>query len=187
MTLIVLLQGCVESDEEVRRFSIGGTVDGLTGIVVLKNSGGELKSIYNNGDFTLVEGVESGASYNVSVLFNPSGQGCVVENSAGVIGGANIINIRVKCVNDVNPQGYYHLGKLNINNWDLKDENLQAMIYDGRMFLVSITNSLLYEGVEPPPFQWIPPHNEGGKKCQDTHNQEEHGNTARNLRRKQLN
>jgi hypothetical protein len=77
-------------------YSIGGTVTGLNGTVVLRN-GSETLSVSSNGAFTFVNKASSGQSYSVTVATNPTGQVCTVENGAGTVGNANITNIAVRC------------------------------------------------------------------------------------------
>lgn len=64
--------------------SVGGRVVGLTGSgLVLQNNGGDNLSIGANGPFTFATPVGAGAPYAVSVLTQPSGQICSVQNSNG--------------------------------------------------------------------------------------------------------
>jgi hypothetical protein len=77
-------------------YSIGGTVTGLNGTVVLRN-GSETLSVSSNGAFTFVNKASSGQSYSVTVATNPAGQVCTVANAAGTVGNANVTNITVTC------------------------------------------------------------------------------------------
>ncbi len=80
------------------RFTVGGTVSGLTGVgLVVRNNGGDDLSITANGSFTFATSVASGAAYAVTILTQPSGQSCTVANGSGTIGGANITNVSVVC------------------------------------------------------------------------------------------
>ncbi|MCX7633154.1 MAG: FG-GAP repeat protein [Turneriella sp.] len=80
-------------------YSVGGTVSGLWGTIVLQNNGGDNLSINNNGNFTFATALANGASYNVTVHTQPSGQNCTVSNGSGNISGANVTNVAVSCVN----------------------------------------------------------------------------------------
>lgn len=79
-------------------FSIGGTVSGLSGSgLVLQNNGADDLPIAGNGVFSFPGRLANGATHNVTVSSQPSGQTCVVSNAAGTIAGANITNIAVAC------------------------------------------------------------------------------------------
>src|SRR5208337_3762634 len=78
-------------------YTVGGTVSGLSGTVVLQDNGGDNLSVSANGTFTFATAVVSGASYAVTVLTNPSGQACTVSNGSGTIGSANVTNVAVSC------------------------------------------------------------------------------------------
>ena len=79
-------------------YSIGGTVSGLTGTVVLENNGGNSLSVSANGTFTFSSLVAQGAPYAVTVQSDPSGQSCTVANGSGTVGSANVTNVSVTCV-----------------------------------------------------------------------------------------
>jgi hypothetical protein len=79
-------------------FTVGGAVSGLTGTgLVLQNNGGNNLAITADGPFTFSPLLASGASYSVTVLTQPSGQGCSVANGSGSIAGANVTNVSVAC------------------------------------------------------------------------------------------
>ena len=54
-------------------YSVGGTVSGLSGTVVLQDNGGDNLSVSANGSFTFATQLASGAGYAVTVQTNPSG------------------------------------------------------------------------------------------------------------------
>ena len=78
-------------------YSVGGSVSGLTGTVVLQDNGGDDLSVSANGPFTFATKLASGAAYAVTVKTNPSGQTCSVSNGSGTIGSANVTNVAVTC------------------------------------------------------------------------------------------
>src|SRR3989339_1333962 len=55
-------------------YTVGGTVSGLSGTVVLTNNGGDDLTLTANGAFTFATAVADGGSYNVQVKTQPSGQ-----------------------------------------------------------------------------------------------------------------
>jgi CHRD domain-containing protein len=75
-------------------YTVGGTLSGATGTVVLKlNGGGDLPMA--NGSFTFASGVASGTPFNVQVV--AANQRCTVANGAGTMGAVNISNVAVTC------------------------------------------------------------------------------------------
>ena len=78
-------------------YSVGGTVSGLSGTVVLQDNGGNDLSVSASGPFTFSTGLAAGAAYNVTVKTSPSGQTCSVANGSGTIGSANVTNVAVTC------------------------------------------------------------------------------------------
>jgi hypothetical protein len=78
-------------------YTVGGTLSGLTGSVVLQNNGGDSFSSSSNGAFTFATPVASGAAYDVTVLTQPASQTCTVTNGSGTMGGANVTNVALAC------------------------------------------------------------------------------------------
>jgi hypothetical protein len=81
----------------VATFTVGGTVSGLSGTVVLQDNGGDNLSVTANGPFTFATSLASGSAYSVTVGTNPSGQTCTVSNGSGTIGSANVTSVAVSC------------------------------------------------------------------------------------------
>jgi hypothetical protein len=79
-------------------YTVGGTVSGLSGTVVLQDNGGDNLTINSNGSFTFATPVAQGAPYSVTVLTQSTGQTCSVTNGSGTMGGANVTNVSVNCV-----------------------------------------------------------------------------------------
>jgi hypothetical protein len=83
-------------------YLVGGTVTGLTGSgLVLRDNGGDDRSISADGNFTFATTVASGAAYNVTVATQPSSpaQSCVVSNGMGTIGAGPVTGVTVACTN----------------------------------------------------------------------------------------
>jgi hypothetical protein len=78
-------------------FTIGGTLTGLTGTVVLQNNGGDNLSLTANGSFTFVTKAAKDASYLVTVLTQPTGQTCTVSSGAGSATD-KVTSVAVDCV-----------------------------------------------------------------------------------------
>ncbi|MCL5666257.1 MAG: hypothetical protein M1383_00570 [Patescibacteria group bacterium] len=81
-------------------YTIGGTISGLTGTLVLQNNGGDNLSTTTNGSFVFATAITNGSAYNASVLTQPSGQTCTITNGSGNVSGANVTNISVSCANN---------------------------------------------------------------------------------------
>ncbi len=79
-------------------YTVGGTVSGLSGTVVLQDNGGDNLTINSNGSFTFATPLAQGAAYNVTVFTQPAIQTCTVTNGSGTMGGANVTNVGVNCV-----------------------------------------------------------------------------------------
>src|SRR5271170_4126951 len=79
--------------------TIGGSVSGLDGTgLVLQNNGGDNLTITANGSFTFATLVASGATYNVTILTQPSNptQTCTVTGGMGTAT-ANVTSVQVVC------------------------------------------------------------------------------------------
>ncbi|MCA9756423.1 MAG: T9SS type A sorting domain-containing protein [Candidatus Eisenbacteria bacterium] len=76
-------------------FTVGGTVTGFAGTLVLQNNGGDDLVITGNGPFTFPTSLSDGASYDVTVLSQPNGVNTVVLNGSGVINGADVTDVYV--------------------------------------------------------------------------------------------
>lgn len=82
-------------------YSVGGTVSGLVGTLVLQNNSGDNLTLTSIGNFSFATKLSSGAAYSVSILTSPAGQHCSVTNGAGTIVSANISNVTVACFNNL--------------------------------------------------------------------------------------
>ena len=88
--------------------SVGGTVSGLTGTLVLQDNGGDNLSVTANGSFTFPTQLASGSAYSVTALTQPSGQTCTVSGGTGTIGSANVTSVAVTCT--TNPPVTHSVG-----------------------------------------------------------------------------
>jgi len=83
-------------------YTIGGTVSGLSGTLVLENNGGDNLAISGDGGFavpfTFSTAVTGGSIYNVTVLDQPSNpaQKCTVANGGGTVN-TNVTSVEVSC------------------------------------------------------------------------------------------
>jgi hypothetical protein len=81
--------------------TIGGTVSGLVGKVVLQNNAGDTLPVTTNGTFTFPTALGKGATYAVTVLTQPAGPDCAVANGSGAATD-NVTNVSVTCTTDPN-------------------------------------------------------------------------------------
>ena len=81
------------------KYTIGGTVSGLAGTLVLQDNGGDNLSLTMNGTFAFATPIASGMPYAVTVLTQPGApaQTCVVANGSGSVTNANITTVTVTC------------------------------------------------------------------------------------------
>jgi hypothetical protein len=76
-------------------FTLGGTVTGLMGTLVLTNHG--VDANVTTATFAFAAALPSGTPYDVQIKTNPAGQVCKVQNGTGSIGGANVTDVAVIC------------------------------------------------------------------------------------------
>lgn len=80
--------------------SVGGTVTGLSGSVVLRNNGGDDLTVSGPGAFAFKLLIANGSTYAVTVASQPSGQFCTVGNGSGTAS-SDVATVTVSCVSDV--------------------------------------------------------------------------------------
>lgn len=82
-------------------YTVGGTVTGLAGTVIVTNNDGNNRTISANGSFAFSLPIASGASYDVKVktqpAYPPQTQVCTVSNGSGTVGAANVTNVAINC------------------------------------------------------------------------------------------
>jgi hypothetical protein len=78
-------------------YTLGGTVAGLNGTVVLKNGTQEV-TVTSNGTFAFPQTLLSGTAYDVQVKTPPAIQDCTVTRGTGSVGSGNVSNVQVTCV-----------------------------------------------------------------------------------------
>lgn len=91
-------------------YTVGGTVSGLAGSgLVLQNNAGDDLAVGADGGFTFGSAMESGETYNVTVLTQPASplQSCTVTDGSGTVGGNDVTNVQVACIilGDINGDG----------------------------------------------------------------------------------
>jgi len=86
---------CAESDT----YSVGGTVTGATGTLVLNNLDIDTLPVTDDGPFTFSVELADGAPYEVTITNHPSEHArvCTVTHGEGVIDGADVTDVEVVC------------------------------------------------------------------------------------------
>jgi hypothetical protein len=80
-------------------YTIGVTVSGLTAVnsVTLLDNGTNSLTLTGSGTFTFSTALPSGASYNVTVGTQPTGETCAVTSGTGTVAAANVTSVAVTC------------------------------------------------------------------------------------------
>lgn len=80
-------------------FTIGGTVSGLTtgASVTLLDNGTDSLKVTANAKFTFKTALATGATYNVTVGTQPTGETCAVTAGSGTVGTTNVTTVKVMC------------------------------------------------------------------------------------------
>ncbi len=151
---VALLQACFwESDDPAPalKYTIGGTVSGLSGSgMLLQNNGGNDLTVDANGVFTFTTTVVEGGDYAISIKAAPSypTQTCSVSNSSGKVAGTAVTDVSVSCSVPANQDasGIYTVGSANLNATPSSVDDLKGMIYNNRFLLFSIKGHVLYDG-----------------------------------------
>ena len=84
------------------KYTVGGTIEGLTGTVVLKNEGGDQLTVSASGGFTFATPVASGQPYAVTVAQQPSlpaNDACAVTagSGSGIVGAGAVASVVISC------------------------------------------------------------------------------------------
>ena len=95
---VLILAACGGSGPNT--YTVGGTTYGLAGSAFqLSDNDTDTLSINKNGHFVFSKLLVSSSAYNVTITAQPTDQTlhCTVSNGIGTIGGANIVNLVVRC------------------------------------------------------------------------------------------
>ncbi len=77
--------------------TVGGTVSGLAGMLMLENNGGDDLMLSADGPFTFATPVKDGAAYDVTVGRQPAAGLCTVSQGSG-LASADVTDVMVACV-----------------------------------------------------------------------------------------
>jgi len=79
-------------------FALSGYVVGLRGGAVTLENGADRTVVAADGAFTFAARLPDGVAYAVTTLASPPGQRCVVAHGAGVVAGADVVDVAVTCL-----------------------------------------------------------------------------------------
>ncbi|MCB1214138.1 MAG: hypothetical protein KDK66_01555 [Deltaproteobacteria bacterium] len=79
-------------------YTVGGSLTGLSGTIVLQNNNGDDLTLEDNGSFAFTSELVDGASYEVTIVTQPSAQLCSVANGSGIIDADSVSDVGVTCV-----------------------------------------------------------------------------------------
>lgn len=85
------------SCSDIPTYSIGGTVTGLNGSLVLQNNAGDDLTVTSSGSFVFVNELLDGVAYDVSILTQPSNQTCNLLNGQGMVSSADVTSVSIAC------------------------------------------------------------------------------------------
>lgn len=88
--------GSVQDSPVIGGYSIGGSVSGLSGTLVLQDDGGDNLSLTTNGAFTFSTPLGANAAYSVTIATQPTTSTCSVSNGAGTVQAA-VSSVVVLC------------------------------------------------------------------------------------------
>ena len=86
-------------DTSPATFTVGGTLSGLNGTIVLQDNSADNLTLTSSGAFTFATPLGNGSPFDVTVLTQPTGQLCAVMGPTGTISGANVTTVTVICAN----------------------------------------------------------------------------------------
>lgn len=98
----VLLNGCSSAASDAsksgeRTYTVGGTVTGVIGSIVLQNNGTDDLTVSADGTFAFTTVLTDQATYNVAVVTPTEGKTCSVVNGRGTISAVNVTSISIGC------------------------------------------------------------------------------------------
>ena len=101
---------CSPNASSTTYYTVGGSVSGFTGTLVLQDNGSDNLTLTADGSFVFTTPLPDGSSYTVTVATQPSGQTCgfgpygTDSSASGTISGANVSGT-VRCFDSF--PGYY--------------------------------------------------------------------------------
>lgn len=126
-------------------YTVGGTVSGLNGTLVLQNKDTDDETITVDGTYTFATPIASAGLYAVAVFSQPAGQTCAVSNGSGA-STSNVTNVNVTCTNNTYNVGGTVTGltgTLVLQNYGADDESIT--VNDAYTFATPIAHTGAYD------------------------------------------
>ncbi|MDO8520455.1 MAG: hypothetical protein Q7T11_09910, partial [Deltaproteobacteria bacterium] len=89
-----------DTTTEETTYTIGGTISGLSGTVILQNNEEDDLTISADGTFVFSAELEDEEDYAVTVLTQPDELTCSVSSGTGTVDGANVTDVSIVCSED---------------------------------------------------------------------------------------
>ncbi len=86
--------------ETTPTYTVGGTISGLNGALVLQNNLADNLTLSADGSFTFSTEISDLGAYAVTILTQPTRQICSISKASGTIAGALITDISVTCLSN---------------------------------------------------------------------------------------
>jgi hypothetical protein len=131
------------------RYTISGTLFGLSGQVVLENNLGDDVTLMGNGGFAFSMTVPSGSPYSVTVLTPPTSpnQTCVVTSGTGIVTNADVTDVIVQCTTDSYTIGGTVNGLASGESVTLSDNVADSLMQNTNgtfVFMIPVANGSTY-------------------------------------------
>lgn len=124
-------------------FTVGGSVSGLDGTLVLQNNGGDDVTLTQDGAFLFPTGLADGDAYAVTIESAPSGQTCSISNASGTIAAADVTDVSVSCATvNVSARGAVQKGPFRSGSSVTIVELNDQLESSGTQFTTSTTDNL---------------------------------------------
>ena len=85
---------------DIPSYTVGGSVTGLSGELVLQNNAGNNLVVSANGTFNFTNSLISGSDYVVTIVAAPATQTCVLSNASGSVTEADVTDVAVACTDN---------------------------------------------------------------------------------------
>lgn len=124
-------------------YTVGGTVTGLSGTLVLQDNGADNLFVNSDGAIVFSAPVAQSSGFDVTVLTQPAEQTCTVINGSGIMGGADISNVGVSCVTNTTTLAA-SVGDLALSVTGLIEYGVPGTPSSGLARMITITNTGSY-------------------------------------------
>jgi len=87
------------NNTNINYYTIGGSITGLSGLVILQNNNQDeiIIKLGSDSNFTFPTKLVTNTNYNVTIKQSYLGQACYIKDNTGIIAKTNITNIKVAC------------------------------------------------------------------------------------------